>query len=177
MLKKSGFTLLEVLITVVIFTVGIVILLGAVSTIMRGSSDIENINIATSLARDLMDEIIGKGFNDPDGGSIWGPEALQGENANDRATFDDADDYDGWSKNPPEDVSGTDYDGAGSTPNYSRFTRAITVENVLENDFNTTSSDITDPKRIIVTVSWQEAGGSPQVELRSVVTAYHPDPR
>lgn len=174
-ITNPGFTLLEVLITVVIFSIGIVVLLGAISTIIKGSSDLENINIATSLARDLMDEILGKGFNDPDGGLAFGLEEVEP-----RTNFDDADDYDGWSKNPPEDVSGTAYDGTGSTPNYASFTRAVTVENVPENNFNTATPSgdgTTDAKRIIVTVSWEATGGNPQVELRSVVTKYHPDPR
>lgn len=175
MFKRSGFTLLEVIIAIVIFTIGVVILLGAVSAIMRGSSDVENIDIATSLARDLMDEILGKGFDDPDGGLAFGL-----EEAEPRSNFDDVDDYDGWIKTPPEDVDGTTYDGTGATPNYSRFRRAVTVENVPEDDFNTLTASgdgTTDAKRIIVTVSWEAVGGSPQVELRSVVTEYHPDPR
>ena len=172
--SNRGFTLIEVLIAVVIFTIGITTLLGAVSTIMRGSSDLENINIATSLVRDLMDEIIGKGFDDPDGG------AFGLEEAEPRSNFDDVDDYDGWSKNPPEDVDGTSYDGTDTTPDYSAFTRAVTVENVPENNFDigTPSADgTTDAKRIVVTVSWTAAGGSPNLELKSVVSEYHPDPR
>ena len=149
--------------------------MGAVSAIMKSSADTENIDIATSLARDLMDEILGKGFDDPDGGATFGP-----EEAEPRRNFDDVDDYDGWSKTPPQDVDGVSYNGAGSMPDYSYFTRQVTVENVPQDNFNvlTPSADgTTDAKRIIVTVSWQAIGGSPDVELRSVVTEYHPDPR
>lgn len=169
-----GFTLLEVLIAIVIFTVGVVILLAAISTMIRSSSDIENIDVATNLTRDLIDEILGKGFDDPDGG------AFGLEEAEPRSNFDDVDDYDGWSKNPPEDVDGTSYDGTASQPNYSIFTRAVTVENVPEDNFDTetpSADGTTDAKRIVVTVSWTAAGGNPEVELKSVVTEYHPDPR
>jgi type II secretory pathway pseudopilin PulG len=173
--SDKALTLLEVLIVIVIFTTGTVVLLGAVSAIMRGSADIENIDIAASLARDLMDEILGKGFDDPDAAGGFGLEETEP-----RSNFDDVDDYDGWSKNPPQDISGTDYDGADSTPNYARFTRAVTVENVPEDDFNTaTASDdgTTDAKRITVTLSWGTHGGDTEIALKSVVTEYHPDPR
>ncbi|UCD54784.1 MAG: type II secretion system protein [Candidatus Omnitrophota bacterium] len=170
----KGFTLLEILIVIVIFTIGVVILLGAISTMIRGSGDIESIDIATNLARDMMDEILAKGFDDPDG-SAFGLEETEPRN-----NFDDVDDYDGWSKNPPQDVNGTPYDGTDTIPDYSAFTRAVTVENVPENDFDIeapSTDGTTDAKRIVVTVSWAALGGNPSVELKSVATEYHPDPR
>ncbi|UCD15789.1 MAG: hypothetical protein JSV34_01710 [Candidatus Omnitrophota bacterium] len=147
----------------------------SISAGIRGAVDLENIEIASTLSRDLMDEIIGKGFDDPDAGAVFGP-----EEAEPRVNYDDADDYDGWSKSPPQNISGTYFDGTGTTPNYSRFRRAVTVENVPEDNFNagTPSADsTTDAKRIIVTVSWPAPGGTTQVELKSVVTEYHPEAR
>ncbi|MDD4909642.1 MAG: prepilin-type N-terminal cleavage/methylation domain-containing protein [Candidatus Omnitrophica bacterium] len=170
-----GFTLLEVLISIVIITSGIVILLEIIPVVMQGSANIENLVTATTLSRDLMDEILSKGFDDPDTGAAFGLE----ESAP-RSNFDDVDDYDGLSEDPPQDVSGADYDGTGAMPDYSRFTRAVTVENVPENDFNAASPSAdgtTDAKRIIVTVSWPDKAGTAQVELRSVASEYHPDPR
>ena len=171
---NRGFTLLEILFAITFFMIVGVILLGAIISMIKASSDIENIDIGTKLARDMMDEILGKGFDDPDGGA-FGLEEVEP-----RSNFDDVDDYDEWSKNPPEDVSGTAYDGTDPMPNYSLFTRAVTVENVPEDDFNKeapSADGTTDAKRIIVTVSWTTTGGNPDVELKSVVTEYHPDPR
>lgn len=173
-IRKSGFTLVEVMLVTVLLTIGVVSLLQATSAVMTGETDIENIDVATVLARDLMDEILSKGFDDPDGG------AFGTEEAEPRSNFDDVDDYDGWSKSPPQSVSGTSYDGTGGTPNYTNFTRAVTVENVPVNDFNaaTPSPDgTTGAKRIVVTVSWKVPGGTPQAQLKAVVSEYHQDLR
>lgn len=174
MSRTSGFTLLEIILAIIIITTGVVMLIRAMSAMIRGSTDIENIDITTSLARDMMDEILGKGFDDPDQPGSFGREE------NRRNKFDDVDDYDGWRKNPPEDVDGNRYDGKKGRPNYTRFTRSVIVENVPEDDFNTPTppgDGTTGAKRIIVNVSWRPTGGVSEVKLRSVVTEYHPDPR
>jgi Tfp pilus assembly protein PilV len=170
---KRGISLLEILFTTVLLTIGTVSLFTAMASVKSGAVDSEMVTIGNSLARDMMDEIYGKAFEDPDGavGSFGTEESLP------RSNYDDVDDYDVWSQSPPVDVNGTAYNGAGGMPNYTMFTRAVTVENVPENNFNvgTPSADgSTDAKRIIVTVSWNAKGGSPQVQLRSVVTEYHP---
>lgn len=53
----KGFTLLEVLIAIVIFTVGIVTIVGLFSTGLVGSTDAENTTIAMNLAQRRMEEI------------------------------------------------------------------------------------------------------------------------
>ena len=169
-------TLLEVLLTTILLTIGTLSLFSAMAVVKKGEVDTEMVSLATILSRDMMDEILAKAFEDPDGahGSFGREEALP------RSNFDDVDDYDGLSENPPQSVSGTVYNGTGGTPNYSMFTRSVLVENVPQNNFNAGSPSAdgsTDAKRIIVTVSWLEKGGAPQVQLRSVVTEYHPQGR
>ena len=166
---ERAFTFLEVMLAIFIFVGGTLAVMGAFSGLMKASAESEDFEIATWLAKDMMDEIISQPFDDPDGG------AFGTEEAEPRSNFDDVDDYDGWSKSPPKDIAGTDYDGTGGQPSYSRFTRAVTVENVPEDDFNvsTPSTDgTTDAKRIIVTVSWGPSSSS-SVALRSVVSEYH----
>jgi len=172
----SGMTLLEILFTTVLLTIGTLSLFSAMAIVKKGEVDAEMVSLATVLSRDMMDEILSKAFEDPDvaTGSFGREEALP------RSNFDDVDDYDTLSENPPQSVSGTAYDGTGGTPNDSMFTRSVTVENVPDNNFNTAVASAhgsTTSKRIIVTVSWTEKGGTPQVQLRSVVTEYHPQGR
>jgi prepilin-type N-terminal cleavage/methylation domain-containing protein len=61
-LKKSGFTLLEILITLIILTLGVVVLAGLFSNGLVGSTDAENTTIAMNLAQRRMEEIRNLGF-------------------------------------------------------------------------------------------------------------------
>jgi len=54
---KYGFTLLEILIALVLFTSGVVIITGLFSTGILGSVDAENTTIAMNLAQAKMEEI------------------------------------------------------------------------------------------------------------------------
>lgn len=54
---KDGFTLLEVLIAVVLFTVGVVIITGLFSAALVSSVDPENTGIAMTLAEKRIEEI------------------------------------------------------------------------------------------------------------------------
>lgn len=54
---RRGFTLLEIIIAVVLFTSGVVIMLGLLSKGVVGSSDAENTIIAINLAQQRMEEI------------------------------------------------------------------------------------------------------------------------
>lgn len=55
--SQKAFTLLEVLITVIIFTVGVVVILRQFSRGMVGSLDAENTTIAMHLAQQRMEEV------------------------------------------------------------------------------------------------------------------------
>ncbi|MBU1809685.1 MAG: prepilin-type N-terminal cleavage/methylation domain-containing protein [Candidatus Omnitrophica bacterium] len=54
---KKGFTLLEILIATVIFTVGVVAVVGLFGNVLVASSDAENTLIAMNLAQQGMEEI------------------------------------------------------------------------------------------------------------------------
>lgn len=55
--QKSGFTLLEVLIALILFTVGVIAVAGFFSSGLFASSDAENTAIAMNLAQRRMEEI------------------------------------------------------------------------------------------------------------------------
>ena len=57
MRTKTGFTLLEILITLIIFVLGVVAITGLFSTGLVSSADAENTAIAMNLAQRRMEEI------------------------------------------------------------------------------------------------------------------------
>lgn len=56
-MKKNGFTLLEILIAFVLFTLGVVVIAGLFGSGLLSSSDAENTIIAMNLAQRKMEEI------------------------------------------------------------------------------------------------------------------------
>jgi len=61
-LKKEGFTLLEVLIATIIFTVSVVAILWALNSGIYATSDIENVDLALNIAQAKMEEIKNTAF-------------------------------------------------------------------------------------------------------------------
>ena len=60
--RKSGFTLLEVLLTLVLLTVGVTFLSQAFSTGMLASTDVENVDLASNIAQAKMEELKNTSF-------------------------------------------------------------------------------------------------------------------
>ena len=60
--RKSGFTLLEVLITLVLLTLGMMALSQAFSTGMRAATDVENVDLACNIAQSKMEELKNTSF-------------------------------------------------------------------------------------------------------------------
>ena len=63
-MKKQGFTLLEVLIATVLFTVGVTVIIGLFGTGFIGGFDAENTSIAMNLAQQKMEEVRNLSFDD-----------------------------------------------------------------------------------------------------------------
>ncbi|MDJ0833328.1 MAG: prepilin-type N-terminal cleavage/methylation domain-containing protein [Gammaproteobacteria bacterium] len=86
--NHQGFTLLEVLITIVVIAISATALLGVFSAVVSRSADPMIEQQAIAIAEAYMEEIQLKSFEDPQGGETNGSE----EGAN-RAQFDDVQDY------------------------------------------------------------------------------------
>ncbi|MCK4648143.1 prepilin-type N-terminal cleavage/methylation domain-containing protein [bacterium] len=122
MLKgKKGFTLLEVLLSLVILSGGIVMLITMFTVGLKGVTVNQVRTQATNLAQDLMDEILGKDFDeDMSVGQPMAPDALgrdSGEDTSNRTAWDDVDDYLYLSteNSPPKNAQGADTAYAGFT--------------------------------------------------------------
>ncbi len=120
------------------------------------------------LARDLMAEITGRSYEDPDGSPVFGIEV--GEASATRSDFDDVDDYASWTSTPPEQADGTSILASDA------FARSATVEWVLTNDALTASPSPTNVKRITVTVTQADDSTHVLAELVALRTAGPPPP-
>lgn len=99
--NQKGFTLLEIIVTLVILSISLGAIINAYSAISRNNSDPVLIQQSVSIAQSYMEEITLLPFNDPDGSD--------GE-AN-RALFDDVDDYNGLTTNGATDNTNTNING------------------------------------------------------------------
>jgi hypothetical protein len=99
------------------------------------------------LASGLMSEILARSFEDPTAtGRLFGPEALELT----RADYDDVDDYNGWSQNPPANPDGT----ALAPGVYDGFTRSVVVQNVQPANLTLTASNgSTAAKRVTIKIT------------------------
>lgn len=143
---RRGFSLVETTIAMVLVG-GLYItalnLVGASQVTQARYTDREQ---GLLLAESLLNEIRDLPYEEPDDlGSILGIEL--GEAADDRTTFDDVDDYDGWSANPPVQSDGT------AIPGTDRYTRSVAVTWVDLAAPKSTSTTETGVKRITVTIS------------------------
>lgn len=164
---KRGFTFLEIVLAVALLAVALPPLLHLFAETAVTGAKVDSLPRASALASELMEEIKSRKFDElasKNGNGNWstslGIDA--GENAANKSTFDDVDDFNGWSQN--------------FGPNFSNYTATVSVSYVSSNDLNTPMT-IPGPvpnnwtpsyKRIVVTVSNAALAGS--IQLATVVT-------
>lgn len=144
-----------------------VLLVAALRTVAAAGQDrmtMERRLIARQLAQGLLAEIVPKAFADPAGGTTTlGLDA--GEVASDRRTFDDVDDYSGWSASPPQ--------GPQNNPltTYANWSTSVQVRYVtlLPGGVASPSASPTNFKSITVTVAYQ---GSTVLALTTIRANY-----
>lgn len=143
--RRGGFSYVEAVVSTSILAVGIVSALHLYGSCAKGALYAKETAAAQELAAGLMAEIAAQPFEDPDDAEgSFGRRA--GESA--RADFNDVDDYDNWTEDPPQGPDGTKLTG------YDGYVRSVEVYNVDPNDLSTPAADgSTDAKRIVVTVT------------------------
>lgn len=92
--RQTGFTLIELVLFIVIVSVGVAGILLVMNTVVAASADPLVRKQALALADSILEEVLQKAYSDPDGSS--------GETT--RATFDDVDDYNGRSNSTFTDL-------------------------------------------------------------------------
>lgn len=117
--RSGGFTLIEVITTIVVLSVAAAAIMGMFTNTIRTSADPMIQQQALSIAEAYMEEIQLKPFSDPGGGG--------GETA--RAAFDDVSDYGTLSNATIEDQNG---DAISELSNYSVTVTIAPVADVNE---------------------------------------------
>ncbi len=91
-LHQAGFTLIEIIVTLVVVGIAAVALLSVFASNVRGSADPVIQQQAITIAEAYMEEILLQAFEDPSGGE-QGLAGTEGAEGNTRALFDDVQDY------------------------------------------------------------------------------------
>ena len=126
--RQKGFTLIELIITIVVISIALAGMLGAFSSSMARSADPLWRNKTIKLAQLYMDEILSKRYdeNTPVGGMPAAatiscqPFSADSGELNNRALYDDVDDYSGLS-GIPEGINGA------LDASYDNYQIAVTV--------------------------------------------------
>ncbi len=122
-------------------------------------------SIGPMLAQDLMAEILSQYYEEPVDAVGFGRES--GESGGDRANWDDVDDYDSWSKSPPQNKDGTDI------PDLAGWGREVNVCWASVFDLSKATGSSTGLKRIDVMVTHQ---GRVVAKLSTLRTSGWPTP-
>ncbi len=142
---RSGLTLVEVSISTLIVGLLMIASLQSVANIGRTWTTTNQLVDGQGLAQELIREILAQGYSDPTdpNATTWGPEA--GEST--RATFNDLDDYSGWTESPVKDAAGTALTG------YTGWTRSVIVQKLATAGYTVLANSAADNGLRAVTVT------------------------
>jgi type II secretory pathway pseudopilin PulG len=164
---RRGLSLVEVIVSTALTGLLMVASLKTVGAVIRTWDVTAEQFDATTLAQQMMSEILQQEFEDPDGGG-FGIET--GEGTTVRTDFDD---YDEWTATPPVDKDGTAITG------YTGWTRYVNVQKVEPSDPTNLRSDSSADKglrKITVTVTDPSNNQTTMVGFRSDTGAMEQKP-
>lgn len=127
---RRGFILVEVSVAYIILSLALVTLIPVFILALRAAKNMEQITAATQLSSQLLEEISlrkwDRGTPNPpvyvQAPAPLGPDA--GESASDKRTFDDIDDFNGWTEPAPLDPV------MRPLPAFAAYRRSVTVRYV-----------------------------------------------
>lgn len=146
----KGITLIELVISIVVFALIITPLLLVFAAVSQDTAGGVYINRAHALAQSYMELILSRSF-DENNTSPWTARSDlgldSGETAGDLSSYDDVDDFDGYTITDPD---------------YSGLTATVSVYYVVDGDWNTvyTEADSTNYKRIDIVVTLPQNFGT-----------------
>ncbi len=147
---QRGFTLIELIVFIVVVSIGIAGILSVMDTSIRNSADPMVRKQATSVAESLLGEILLKAFQDPAGGTNGVSTCALGAGSN-RGLWDDVCDYNSYTSTGIKDSTGASVGGLGSY----NVTPAIAVSTVTVNSVSMKKVvvSVTDPQGNTVSVT------------------------
>jgi len=141
----SGFSLVELVLAMALVSGLMVAALSTLAASRAGRVQLDDWSRGQALAEALLTEAVSKDYADPGGLNLIGLELDEVLGVG-RTTFDDVDDYDGYSASPPEAVDGSDLSG------FDGWRITADVDWVLPSSPGTASGSNTGLKRVVVTV-------------------------
>jgi Tfp pilus assembly protein PilV len=148
---RRGFLLIEASTATLVLSLALVTLIPVFILALRSARQMEQITAGTQLSSQLMEEVCLRKWDTATPRPpiyIAGKTALgtdQGETASDKRTFDDVDDFNGWTESPPRDPM------MNPMPDFAAYTRSVTVKYV--NADLSAASGLTDYKYVSVCTS------------------------
>ena len=118
MRRRSGFTLIEIIVTIVVVGIAATALTSVFGTLVRSSADPAIQQQATTIAEAYLEEILLRAFDDPQGGETGADEGEAG-----RAEYDDVKDYRSLAAGPAADQFGN------PVPALVAYTVTVTITN------------------------------------------------
>ncbi len=156
---REGFSLVELAVSAAIAGLLLVAALRAVASSIASQSQAAIASVADFLAEDLLAEILEKSYADPVSSAGLGVDA--GESPSAKTSFDDVDDYAGWSEAPPQGRDGTAMTG------WEGWQRQVAVAWVTPTNVTQTSGTESGVKRISVTVQFRGTIRASRTALRT----------
>jgi len=141
--SRRAITLVETVVSTLLIGFVLVSTLQIVGPMINSSTIHTDRLVAANLANELTEEIATKFWTSP---ILNDPESMGPGAGETRPTYDDIDDYDGWSSSPPKLSNGaTNFALTG-------WTRSVEVNHVLLNSPSTSSANSTGLKKVVVRV-------------------------
>lgn len=141
--RARGFSLVEAVIATAIVGGLLVAALTAVGATARARQINTDNEMANRLAKDLLEEVVAKPYFDPQGSAALGRESGESN----RTMFDDVDDYEGWTDDPPTTPD------ARSVTTQKGWKREVIVRWASRADIEADAKDDEGVKRIEVTIT------------------------
>ncbi|QDS98342.1 type II secretion system protein [Adhaeretor mobilis] len=158
--QRRAFTMVETVICSLLVGVVITGALASLGASVRTQVEMTSLIDGPLLVDQLLAEIMALPYNDPENnGNSLGTNA--GENETDRTTFDDVDDYDGWSASPAQNHDGT------AMVTYSGWSRSVDVAWAARTNGGVWGFYDTGLKRIRVTVTAPDGTSTERLAYRS----------
>lgn len=125
-LAQYGFTLVEIVLTIVVLSIGVAGILSVMIQATTSSGDPMQRQQAINIAQAYMEEILARPYYDPSLGDVTPPTAPCTVPTAGRANFNDICDYNGLDDTNPEDING-DSILSGGNPLPYRVQVAVTT--------------------------------------------------
>ncbi len=140
---RRGINLVEVTLSTVLVGALVLVALQSVGNIGRTWRSTSQVVDGQGLVQELLWEVLAQAYVEPGDDDGFGPESGESN----RLSFDDLDDYDGWTESPVSDPSGNPLSG------YSGWSRTVVVEKINPSTYVSKPSNSADSGLRCVTVT------------------------